>query len=103
MKDVGAFEIHRFIGHTLLVHQEGKGDPGLFAEQCRIRLITQSDGGKPGTCGLEVLLIFAQLRDMLTAEYSAIVPEKNKNGRSTLPKRAEAHVGSGDIRENDTG
>jgi hypothetical protein len=48
--------------------------------------------------------VFAQLRDVLAAEDSTVVPQKNNYGRIFLPKRAEsnhtpARLSKHDIRE----
>jgi hypothetical protein len=53
------------------------------------------------------VLVFAQLRDVLTAEDSAIVAKKNHRGRRRFPKRAQADfaavgIGQNDIRERCT-
>jgi hypothetical protein len=38
------------------------------------------------------VFVFAQLRDMLAAEDSAIVSQEDKYGGLPLPQRAEAHL-----------
>jgi hypothetical protein len=48
--------------------------------------------------------VFAQLRDVLAAEDSAIVAKENNDGRVAFPEGAEANllamgVGKNDIRE----
>jgi hypothetical protein len=35
------------------------------------------------------LLVFAQLRDVLAAKNSSVVPQKNDHGRLALPQRAQ--------------
>jgi hypothetical protein len=53
---------------------------------------------------LEFALVFAQLRYMLAAEDSTVVPQKNDQGRILLPKRTESNLtaarfGKHDVRE----
>jgi hypothetical protein len=50
------------------------------------------------------LFVFAQLRDVLAAKDSSIVPEKNQNGGLPGPQRAKSNlepiaIGKGDLRE----
>jgi hypothetical protein len=50
------------------------------------------------------LLVFAQLRDVLTAKNSSIVPEKNDHSRLARPQRSQANfcaksVGKNNLRE----
>jgi hypothetical protein len=40
---------------------------------------------------MKCCLVLAQLRDVLAAKDSAIVPEKNKNRGAGLPERAQAN------------
>ena len=51
----------------------------------------------------EGLLVLAQLRDVLAAKDSPVVPQKNQNGGITLPKRAEADLAPIGIRQYDAG
>jgi hypothetical protein len=51
------------------------------------------------------LLVFAQLRDVLTAKNSAVVAQKNQHGRLPGPQRAKTNVppiaiGKGDLGES---
>jgi len=51
------------------------------------------------------LLVFAQLRDVLAAKNSPVVPQKNQNGRLPGPQRAKTNVppiaiGKGDLGES---
>lgn len=45
--------------------------------------------------------MFAQLRDVLTAEDSAIVAKKNDDGGLALPQRTQTDISAIDVREND--
>jgi hypothetical protein len=48
-------------------------------------------------------LVLAQLRDMLAAEYSAIVAQENNDGQLRLPQRAETDGTLVGIGESDFG
>jgi len=47
--------------------------------------------------------MFAQLRDVLAAEYSAVVAQEDDDGLLRLPQRAEPNGALVGIRENDSG
>jgi len=74
---------------ALRVHQERKRDAGVLAKEAGVVPVAKSDGGEPRPFFLEGLLMFAQLRDVLTAEHSTIVPQKHKHRRAVGPQRAE--------------
>jgi hypothetical protein len=65
--------------------------------------ITQSDGGKRSTFLAEGLLAFAQLRDVLAAEDSSIMPKENDYGGTAGPQRAESNFAPVGIGEHDIG
>jgi hypothetical protein len=48
--------------------------------------------------------VFAQLRDVLAAKYSAVMSQKNQNGSLSTPQGAKTHhppiaIGKGDFSE----
>jgi hypothetical protein len=47
--------------------------------------------------------VFAQLRYMLAAEYSSIVPQEDQHGRLALPKRTQPNLASIAVRQDDAG
>ena len=57
-----------------LVHQQRKGDPGFFSEEPSVAAVAESNGRKPCACRFECPLLLAQLRDLLAAEDSSVVP-----------------------------
>lgn len=81
VKQVGFFEFDRTIGFTLVIDQQGEGDAGLFAKVASVADVAQTDSDQPGAFLPELLLVFAQLRDVLTAEDSTIVTEKDDDSR----------------------
>ena len=78
-----------FIGFALVINQKRELDTGLLAEELCIAGITQSDHGQMGAFLLELSFKFAQLRDVLSAEDSTVMPKENHNRRSALPQRSE--------------
>ncbi len=63
--------------------------------------ITQSDGGKRSTFLAEGLLAFAQLRDMLTAKDSSVMPKEDDYGTRGGPQRAKSNFAPVGIGEHD--
>ena len=61
------------IGLTVLVDQQGKRDAGFFSESFCIISIAEADGGESRTELLKLAFVFAQLRNVLAAEDSAVV------------------------------
>src|SRR5690348_15573717 len=69
------------IGQSLLVYQQRKRDAGVFPEHPRVITVTKPDGRQVRPLRPEFRLVFAQLRNMLPAENSSIVPEKRQYTR----------------------
>ena len=98
MQDVRLSQSHRSIRPPLLVNQQRKRDAGLFTERPCIGPIAHPDG-----CQIQLVLVFTQLRDVLAAENSSIVTQKNHHRRRRFPKRAQADFASIAIGQNDLG
>ena len=104
VENIGAAQARGPVSQPVLVYQKREIDAGLFPKEPRVGPITQPYCGQIRTPLPERLLPFAQLRDMLPAEESPIVPEEDHDGRLAFPKRAKADfpalfVGQGDGRE----
>ena len=78
-----------FIGFALVINEKRKLDAGSLAEKPGIAGIAQSDDSEMSTFLLKLGFEFAQLRDVLSAEDSAVVAEKDHHGRSGLPQRSK--------------
>jgi hypothetical protein len=91
------------IRRALIVYQKREGDAGLFAEPAGIVGVAQAHCRQVRAFVFERLLVLAQLRDMLAAENSPVVPQENQHGRLALPKRAEADLAPVGIRQHDAG
>lgn len=88
MEQVRGFQFGGAIGSSFGIDQEREGDAGLLAKQARVVHIAEADCGQRGSGLLEFALVFAQLRDVLAAEDSTIVAQKNYHGGMLLPERA---------------
>lgn len=78
------------IGFALIIDQQRKLDAGFLAEEPGIARIAQADHGKTRAFSFELGFKFAQLRDVLSAEDSAVVAKEDEHGRSGLPQGAKA-------------
>ena len=104
VKHIGYAQVCDFVGLAPFIDQQGKIDSRFFAENTRIVAVAKADGCKRSAFVEEGLLVFAQLRDVLSAKNSPIVAEKNDNGGSALPQRSQANflpkrVGKDDVCE----
>jgi hypothetical protein len=105
MEQVSGFQFRGSEGNPFLVNQQRKRDVGFLAKQARIVPVAQPDRCQAGPQLLEFAFACAQLRDVLAAKDSAVVPQKDHNGGTLLPKRTEpdfaaARVGQDDVRES---
>ena len=91
MEQVPRSQPRGFVGCAPGIDQERECDPGLFAKQSGIVHVSKSDRGQSRPGLLELILVLAQLRDVLAAEDSAVVPQKDNHGGTLLPQRAESH------------
>ena len=82
-------------GHAIrlpvLVDQQRKRNASLFAEDAGVAHVAQANGGDARSLFLELILMFAQLRDMLAAKHSAIMAQKGNDRGSLVPERAKAN------------
>ena len=80
------------VRQPFLVDQQRERNARILAEQARVVRVAQSDGRQVGVPFAESLLVCAQLRDVLAAEDSTIVPQEDHHRRLPLPKRAQADL-----------
>ena len=104
MQKVRGLHCRHTIGPAGFVDEEWKGDARFFTKYSRIIAVAHSDRGKGGSFVAEGLLVFAQLRDVLAAKDSSVVPEKNQHGRLRGPQRAKKNplpiaIGKADLCE----
>ena len=86
---------------AVLIDEQRKRDPGFFPEEPGVVPIAEPDGGDADSAAIQFGLVFAQLRDMLSAEDSAIVPEKSHQRRRFSPDRSKHYLISFTIRQTD--
>ena len=101
MKQISGTQVGDGVRLALFINEQRKGDAGLFAEKACIVAVTKTDGGERSAFVQEGLLVFAQLRDVLAAKDSAVVAEKNDDGRAALPQRSQTDFAAVGVREND--
>ena len=73
MQQVADPQFGNTISNAFFIDEQRKRDAGLLPEEVPIVLVTQPDGGQVGSFVAKFRLVFAQLRDVLAAEDSAIV------------------------------
>jgi hypothetical protein len=97
MQKVGLSQADGAVSQPLLVDKKREGDAGLLPKEACVSPIAEAYGSQAGSSIFESLLVFAQLRDMLTAEESAVVAQENEDRRLPLPKRSEPDFAAVDI------
>jgi hypothetical protein len=91
VKHIGDTQVGEFVGLALFVDEQGEVDSRFFLENARIVAVAKADGCQGSAFVEKGLLVFAQLRDVLTAKNSSIVAEKNDDRRLALPQRSQAN------------
>jgi len=86
MKQVPRFQFRSLVGGALGIDQQRERDTGFFAKQAGIVQVAQSNRRQPGSGLLKFGFVLAQLRDMLAAEDSAVVPQEDDYGGIRLPQ-----------------
>jgi hypothetical protein len=89
MQQVRIAQTGRAIGLALLVDQQRKCNARILTEQACVVCVAQANGRQVGAPLTECLLVFAQLRDVLAAEDSTIVAQKDDYCGLPLPKRSQ--------------
>jgi hypothetical protein len=85
VKQIGGSQSGDDVGLAMLVDQQGKGDARFLAEKASIVAVAEADGGEGGAFVEKGLLVFAQLRDVLVAEDSAVVAKEDDDGGVAFP------------------
>jgi hypothetical protein len=100
VQQIGGGQVSDRVSLALFVDQQRKIDARLLAENARVVAVTKADGRERSTFVQECLLVFAQLRDVLTAKNSSIVAQKNNHGRLALPQRTQPNFFPIGVRKN---
>jgi hypothetical protein len=103
MEDVGGFKIGDFVGLAALVDEEWEVDAGFLLKDAGVVCVAEADGGEGGMFFAKGLLVFAQLRNVLAAEDSAVVAKEDEDSGIRFPERAEADRFAEGVGERDAG
>jgi len=103
VKQVCVLELHGRIGFALFVNEQRKGDTRFVAKSARIDAIPKPHCGQGRSAVSESLVVRAQLRDVLAAENSAIVPQENYHRRLADPQRTKAEFLTVCVRQSNHG
>ena len=101
VKHIGDAQVSEFVGLALFVDEQGEVDSRFFLENTRVVAVAKADGCEGSTFVEEGLLVFAQLRDVLTAKNSSIVAKKNDDRRLALPQRSQANLLAKSVGKNE--
>jgi hypothetical protein len=99
VKEGGLAQPNSFVGLAFVIDEKRELDAGFLAEEFGIAGIAQSNCGKTRASFFELGFKFAQLRDVLAAKDSTVVPKKDHYGRPRLPQRSETSRLAVDVRE----
>ena len=80
------------VSDAIRINQQGESNSSIFSEDARIFLVAQANGGYVRTFQVKALFAFAQLRNMLAAEDSTIMPQECNYARRICPQRSEANL-----------
>ena len=97
MEDVGLLQPESAIGFELLVDEKWEVDAGLAAKGARIVHTAEADREQASAPGLDLCLMRAQLRDVLTAEDSTPVAQENHHRRLLCPDLTETNAVAIDV------
>ena len=90
---------HSLICLAFVIDEKRELDSGFLAEELGVAGIAQSNRGKACASFFELGFKFAQLRDVLAAKDSTVMPKKDHYGRPRLPQRSETSRLAVDVRE----
>src|SRR5579864_137424 len=79
------------VSFLLVIDQQGEGDAGILAEAAGIGGVAQPNGHQPRSFLGEITLVFAQLRDVLTADNSTVVSQEHHHRRRRGPQRTQLY------------
>ena len=85
VEDVRFVQFGCLVGLALIIYEQREGDSGIVAEHPGVIHVAQSDRRDPDTAFLKLLLLCAQLRDVLAAEDSTVMAQKRYDRRALLP------------------
>ena len=90
MEQGSVLEANGFVGFALVIDEERKLNARFFAEKSGIIDVAQANHGDLRALAAELLLKFAQLRDVLSTKDSTVMTKKDQHCRAFFPQRAQA-------------
>jgi hypothetical protein len=103
MEQGSAAHPRRPVSLPMLVDQQGKAYAGVFAEYFGVAHIAQPNGCNARAFRQKFCLVVTQLRDMLAAKYSAVMPKKCDHRRTRGPERSQLNRVALRVRQHDGG
>lgn len=103
VQQIGDPEVSYQVCPPLLVNQQRKIDPGFLLKNARVVRVSETDRGNGHTPIQEFCFVRAQLRDVLPAEYSPIVPQKDDHCGIVRPQGAHSNFLARYIGKNNVG
>jgi hypothetical protein len=94
---------HSLISLAFIIDEERKSDTSFLAEKFGISGVAQADNSHMSAFTIELGFKFAQLRDVLSAEDSTVMPKEDHHGRPTFPQGAQAGRLAVSVRKRDFG
>jgi hypothetical protein len=85
VKQGGDAQVRDGVRLAMYVDKQRKVDSCFFLENASIIAVAKADGREGSSFVEKRLLLFAQLRDVLTAKNSSVVAKKNEDHRLALP------------------
>jgi hypothetical protein len=85
VKQVGDAQVGDGVRLAMFVDKQREVDSRFFLENTSIIAVAKADGREGSPFVEKRLLLFAQLRDVLTAKNSSVVAKKNEDHRLALP------------------
>jgi hypothetical protein len=101
MQQVGFPQPNSAVSAALLIDEQREPDFGFLPEKTRIVAVSQPYGSQARPFLFEFVLMFTQLRNVLTAENSTIVAKKDDDGRPAFPQRPKSDFAPVSIRQYD--
>jgi hypothetical protein len=101
MKNVCLPQLRRFVRFPPVVDQQWERYTGLFAKHARVVRVAQPDRSQVRALLFKLSLMLAQLRGVLAAEDSTIVPQEDDHRRPFRPQRSQLNYLAVTIRQTD--
>ena len=101
VKQVPRFQFRSFVGGPLGINEQWEGYAGFLAKHAGVVHVAESNRRQRSARLLKRILVLAQLRDMLAAEDSPVVPEEDHDRGVPLPQRTEPNFQTAGFRKHD--